>query len=102
MQAINKLKIVKHSTKDDEKIRALTIQVEAELEKATQTHAKLNTVINTFVNVKTKIDSLAEVSEAESMRLQVAMDRFSKMMTMLSNLLKKSSDTANSITQNLK
>ena len=102
MQAMNRLKIVIHSAKDDEKIRALTIQVAAELEKATQTHAKLNTVNNTLVNVKTKLDSLSEVSEAESLRLQMAMDSLSKMMTMLSNLLKKSSDTANSITQNLK
>jgi hypothetical protein len=38
----------------------------------------------------------------ESLRLQMAMDRMSKMMSTLSNLLKKISDTASSITSNLK
>jgi hypothetical protein len=43
-----------------------------------------------------------DLSEEESMRLQMAMDRLSKVMEMLSNLLKKIDDTAQSITQNLK
>lgn len=53
-------------------------------------------------NVKNKLDSLSEMSEMESLRLQMAMDRLSKMMSTLSNLLKKLSDTSSSITQNLK
>lgn len=51
---------------------------------------------------KSNIDSMSEMGEMESLRLQMAMDRMSKMMSTLSNLLKKISDTANSITQNLK
>ena len=38
----------------------------------------------------------------ESLRLQMAMDRMSKFMSTLSNLLKKMSDTGSTITQNLK
>ena len=38
----------------------------------------------------------------ESLRLQMAMDRMSKLLTALSNILKKASDTADTITQNLK
>ena len=49
-----------------------------------------------------KIDSLSEMDELESLRLQMAMDRMSKLMSTLSNLLKKQSDTAAAITQNLK
>ena len=49
-----------------------------------------------------KLDSLSEMGEMESLRLQMAMDRVSKMMSTLSNLLKKMSDTASQITQNLK
>lgn len=45
---------------------------------------------------------MSEMGEMESLRLQMAMDRLSKMMSTLSNLLKKTSDTANAITQNLK
>jgi len=47
-------------------------------------------------------DALSEMGEMESLRLQMAMDRQSRMMSTLSNLLKKISDTAQSITQNLK
>jgi phage-related minor tail protein len=52
--------------------------------------------------VKNKLDSMTEMGEMESLRLQMAMDRLSKMMSTLSNLLKKISDTASDITQNLK
>jgi uncharacterized protein YukE len=52
--------------------------------------------------IKKDLDSLSEMGEMESLRLQMAMDRLSKMMSTLSNLLKKMSDTASSIVQNLK
>jgi chromosome segregation ATPase len=52
--------------------------------------------------LKQELDSLSELGETESLRLQMAMDRISKMMSTLSNVLKKISDTAQSITQNLK
>ena len=52
--------------------------------------------------VKSDLDSMSEMGEMESLRLQMAMDRMSKMMSMLSNLLKKMSDTTESIVQNLK
>jgi hypothetical protein len=48
------------------------------------------------------LDSKSEMGETESLRLQMAMDRLSKMMETLSNLLKRTSDTAQTITQNLK
>jgi hypothetical protein len=56
----------------------------------------------TAASYRQKLDSLDNLSEMESLRLQMAMDRQSKMMSTLSNLLKKISDTAQSITQNLK
>jgi hypothetical protein len=49
-----------------------------------------------------KLDSLSEMGEMESLRLQMAMDRQSKALSTASNTLKKLSDTAQSITQNLK
>jgi hypothetical protein len=52
--------------------------------------------------VKNDLDSMSELSEMESLRLQMAMDRRSKMMSTLSNLLKKISDTGDGLTQNLK
>jgi hypothetical protein len=48
------------------------------------------------------VDSMSEMGEMESLRMQMAMDRMSKMMSTLSNLLKKMSDTNSQIVQNLK
>ena len=47
-------------------------------------------------------NTLDSMSEMENLRLQMAMDRLSKMMSTLSNLLKKISDTSSAITQNIK
>jgi hypothetical protein len=53
-------------------------------------------------SLRARLDSMNELGEMESLRLQMAMDRMSKLMSTLSNLLKKISDTASAITQNLK
>jgi hypothetical protein len=53
-------------------------------------------------SIKNDLDSMSEMGEMESLRLQLAMDRMSQLMTTLSNLLKKASETAQTITQNLK
>jgi methyl-accepting chemotaxis protein len=55
-----------------------------------------------IVSVKNVLDSMGEMGETESLRLQMTMDRLSKMMSTLSNLLKKMNDTADGITRNLK
>ncbi len=49
-----------------------------------------------------KLDSMSEMGETESLRLQMAMDRVSKFMLALSNIMKKSGDTAEAIVQNMK
>lgn len=53
-------------------------------------------------SINNTLDSMSEMGEMESLRLQMAMDRLSKMMSTLSNLLKKISDTSSAITQNIK
>jgi hypothetical protein len=52
--------------------------------------------------VKNDLDSMSEMGEMESLRLQMMMDRQSKFMSTLSNIMKKISETQNSIIQNLK
>jgi hypothetical protein len=52
--------------------------------------------------LKDELDTLSEISEMEQLRLQMIMDRRSKMIEMLSNLLKKMSETQDAITENLK
>ena len=48
------------------------------------------------------LDSTSEMGETESLRLQMAMDRLSKMMSTLSNLLQRIGATDAAITQNIK
>src|SRR5262249_45141479 len=43
--------------------------------------------------IKNDLDRMSEMGEMESLRLQMAMDRLSKMTSTLSNILKKISDT---------
>jgi hypothetical protein len=47
-------------------------------------------------------DSLSELGEEQQLRLQSIMDRKQRLVQTLSNILKKTSDTAQAITQNLK
>lgn len=62
-----------------------------------------STLLNKQIDlIKDKIDSLNELGEMESLRLQMAMDRMSKLMETLSNITKKISDTDSEIVQNLK
>jgi hypothetical protein len=49
-----------------------------------------------------RLDSMSEMGETESLRLQMMMDRMSKMMNIISNLLAKLSETNSQIVQNLK
>jgi hypothetical protein len=52
--------------------------------------------------MKADLDSLSEMGEMLSLRLQMAMDRLSKMMSTLANLFNKISRTSDAIIQNLK
>jgi hypothetical protein len=70
-----------------------------ELEESRSTQAEIDKLIET---IRSDLDSLSEMGETESLRLQMAMDRLSKLMSTLSNLLKKASETASGIAQNLK
>ncbi len=53
-------------------------------------------------DLRADLDSMNELSEMVSMRLQMAMDRRSKYLETLSNVLKKIADTQEAITQNMK
>jgi hypothetical protein len=52
--------------------------------------------------VQNKNSALADLSAEQNLKLQMAMDRMSKMEAMLSNILKKNSDTQAAITNNIK
>ncbi|MBI1961897.1 MAG: hypothetical protein HYS37_00850, partial [Candidatus Rokubacteria bacterium] len=52
--------------------------------------------------LKGKLDSLNEMSEMTSLRLQMMMDRRSKFISTLSSIMKRISDTQDTLVQNLK
>src|SRR5262249_44918493 len=52
--------------------------------------------------IRDNLDSMSEMGETESLRLQMAMDRLSKFMSTLSNVEKRISSTSQQIVQNLK
>jgi Arc/MetJ-type ribon-helix-helix transcriptional regulator len=61
--------------------------------------AELKTILDELIG---QLDSMSELSEMESLRLQMAMDRRSKFISTLSNIMKKISKTADTLVQNLK
>ena len=48
------------------------------------------------------VETINDMQQMDSLRMQMAMDRMSKLMSTLSNIMKKTSDTQNGLTQNLK
>ena len=53
-------------------------------------------------SIKDKLDTMSDLGQEDQLRLQMAMDRYSKLMQMLSNIEKKMSDTDKSIVNNMK
>ena len=53
-------------------------------------------------SLKSKLDDMNEMSEMTSLRLQMMMDRRNKSISILNNIMKKISETQDSIIQNLK
>jgi hypothetical protein len=52
--------------------------------------------------IKSQLDALSELGEVEALELQMEMDRRSKFIQTLSNLMKKISTTSDGVVQNLK
>ena len=52
--------------------------------------------------LRAELGTISDMSETESLRLQMTMDRLSKLMSTLSNVLKQSADTQKTIIQNTK
>jgi len=53
-------------------------------------------------DLKGKLDGMNEMSEMTSLRLQMAMDRRSKFIETLSNIMKKVATTQETLVQNIK
>lgn len=84
-------------------IRKNVVDLKLQLTRVNDSIALVKKDVDAIVDsMKNDLDNMSEMGETESLRLQMAMDRINKMMSTLSNILKKISDTQQSITQNLK
>jgi hypothetical protein len=86
----------------EERLRTLASQLPGKARFAVPPIATMGDLASVEAKLKGSLDSMSEMGEMESMRLQMAMDRRSKMLETLSNILKKISNTSDSIIANLK
>ena len=102
----NSFKIVKDTILNDILIDHHLLDLEQKIHnsviKASTLYEELNFTASNLQSFKNQLNSLNEMGEMESLRLHIAMDRMSKLMSTLSNLLKKTSETSNNIVQNIK
>lgn len=102
----NSFRIVKDTILNDILIDHQLLDLEQKIHnsvvKASTLYEELNFTASNLQSFKNQLNSLNEMGEMEYLRLQIAMDRMSKLMSTLSNLLKKTSETANNIVQNIK
>ena len=61
--------------------------------------AELNAVDGKIAELKAKKDKLSEMSQQDMLQLQQMMDKKSRLETMISDTMKASSDSQNSLTQ---
>lgn len=106
MQARNdEKKAMRESSQASRKLQMQARQAAAGMESAkplATTDTAAREVAGVEAHPAAQLDSLSGLGENEQLRMQMAMDRRAKAMETLSNLLKKSSDTASTITGNLK
>ncbi len=106
IQQLQKLKIVAVAKNSELDVVSRMNDLESHMtnlqERQLQLQKELEALQKQQGELKDKLDSMTEMSETTAMRLQMMMDRRSKFMETLSNMLKKMAATSNSITQNLK
>ena len=66
------------------------------------TESSLQGITNLYDSLANNLDSMSEMSEMTSLRLQMTMDRRSKFISTLSQMMKKISTTQDMLVQNLK
>lgn len=106
IQQLQKLKIVAVAKNSELDIVSRMNDMESHMtnlqERQLQLQKELDALQKQQGELKDKLDSMTEMSETTAMRLQMMMDRRSKFMETLSNMLKKMAATSDSIKQNLK
>jgi hypothetical protein len=104
IEAITFLVLMEAATSAQDDLKGIMARVKAINDAKASLRDSINkkNLADSRARAKRRLDSMSEMGEMESLRLQMAMDRLSKLMSTLSNLLKKASETATGITQNIK
>jgi hypothetical protein len=110
IEALAFLVLMQATDDQDQDLKAIMAQIQAQTNAQAglrQTMPTTNAVSAEQINQEARnlqgdLDSMNEMSEMTSMRLQMAMDRRSQFVQSLTNVLKKIDDTQSAITQNLK
>jgi predicted nucleic acid-binding Zn-ribbon protein len=86
------------------KVRLDALEVKMQQAKSSfqKVQADLDELNGAQAALRAELGSISDMSETESLRLQMTMDRLSKLMSTLSNVLKQSADTQKTIIQNMK
>ena len=86
------------------KVRLDALEVKMQQAKSSfqKVQADLDELNGAQAALRAELGSISDMSETESLRLQMIMDRLSKLMSTLSNVLKQSADTQKTIIQNMK
>lgn len=99
---LDSLKQLSANTGNNRQLQSKTIQKTRAGTDAARQPATKAEIDATVGKMKSDLDSANELGEEQMLKMQMTTDRMNKMKSTLSNLLKKISDTANQITQNLK
>lgn len=83
-------------------IKVATGDVNDGISKEESEQLSLLVLMEALRSARAERDSLSEQGEIQQLKMQMVMDRISKMESMLSNVMKKFSDTSSSIIQNMK
>lgn len=106
LQAMDHIKIVKTPSRPEDKFNSTLVSYQNQMQTVeTQVQAaqmSLQILKTMQQNVQANLAGMSDMSDKTQMQLQMAMDRRSKLMETLSNILKTMSDTQNTIVQNLK
>lgn len=106
IQQLQKIKIVPVAKSSEQALVSKMNDLETHMTdlqtRQLQLQKELDALLNQQAELKSKLDGMSELSETSALRLQMMMDRRSKFIAALSNIMKKMSSTSDSITQNLK
>jgi predicted nucleic acid-binding Zn-ribbon protein len=84
------------------RLDALDVKMQQAKSSFQKAQSDLNELNGAQAALRAELGTISDMSETESLRLQMIMDRLSKLMSTLSNVLKQSADTQKTIIQNMK